>query len=136
MITMKFFALRRPALWRKSRKPTGNCPLKFHPDKNKAPGADEAFKIVSKAFKCLSDGELRRQYEPNRSGCQFNQQHHMRRKRRRARNDFFDEDFDPDEVFRSFFFGSQEEVFHNVHIYRARHRTREQRGIFALLYFV
>uniref|UniRef100_A0A5K1DL23 J domain-containing protein n=1 Tax=Nymphaea colorata TaxID=210225 RepID=A0A5K1DL23_9MAGN len=42
--------------------------LKVHPDKNKAPGVDEAFKIVSKAFKCLSDEELQRQYEPNRSG--------------------------------------------------------------------
>ncbi|XP_031485226.1 chaperone protein dnaJ 49-like [Nymphaea colorata] len=104
--------------------------LKVHPDKNKAPGADEAFKIVSKAFKCLSDGVSRRQYDQTGlvEDFQFNQQHHMRRRRRRARNDFFDEDFDPDEVFRSFFFGSQAEVFHNAHIYRARDRAREQRG--------
>ncbi|KAI7865435.1 hypothetical protein BDF14DRAFT_1692592, partial [Spinellus fusiger] len=29
--------------------------LQFHPDKNNAPGADEAFKLISKAFTVLSD---------------------------------------------------------------------------------
>ncbi|KAL0077269.1 DnaJ domain-containing protein [Phycomyces blakesleeanus] len=29
--------------------------LQFHPDKNSAPGADEAFKLISKAFTVLSD---------------------------------------------------------------------------------
>ncbi|KAF5792468.1 putative DnaJ domain, Chaperone J-domain superfamily [Helianthus annuus] len=37
--------------------------LKVHPDKNKAPGSDEAFKKVSKAFKCLSDEESRKRYD-------------------------------------------------------------------------
>ncbi|KAJ8497712.1 hypothetical protein OPV22_008264 [Ensete ventricosum] len=31
-----------------------------HPDKNNAPGAEEAFKAVSKAFQCLSDEESRK----------------------------------------------------------------------------
>lgn len=33
--------------------------LKLHPDKNGAPGAEEAFKRVSKAVQCLSDERKR-----------------------------------------------------------------------------
>ncbi|TRY80811.1 hypothetical protein TCAL_09273 [Tigriopus californicus] len=37
--------------------------LQFHPDKNKAPGAGEAFKAIGNAFAVLSDKEKRRQYD-------------------------------------------------------------------------
>ncbi|KAK7205797.1 DnaJ domain-containing protein [Myxozyma melibiosi] len=37
--------------------------LLMHPDKNGAPGADEAFKMVSKAFQVLSDSEKKRIYD-------------------------------------------------------------------------
>jgi curved DNA-binding protein CbpA len=37
--------------------------LRFHPDKNQAPGADDAFKAVGTAFACLSDADKRRRYD-------------------------------------------------------------------------
>ena len=37
--------------------------LKFHPDKNHAPEAEEAFKKVSAAFQCLSDERKKAQYD-------------------------------------------------------------------------
>ncbi|ODQ52888.1 DnaJ-domain-containing protein [Saitoella complicata NRRL Y-17804] len=37
--------------------------LQMHPDKNGAPGADEAFKMISKAFQVLSDSDKRTMYD-------------------------------------------------------------------------
>lgn len=37
--------------------------LLFHPDKNGAPGADEAFKVISRAWEVLSDETLKRRYD-------------------------------------------------------------------------
>ncbi|KAF8393230.1 hypothetical protein HHK36_021471 [Tetracentron sinense] len=45
------------------RKAYRKLSLKVHPDKNQAPGAEEAFKAVSKAFQCLSNNESRKRYD-------------------------------------------------------------------------
>jgi DnaJ family protein B protein 12 len=37
--------------------------LRLHPDKNKALHADEAFKLLSKAFSCLSSPDKRAYYD-------------------------------------------------------------------------
>ena len=37
--------------------------LQFHPDKNHAPGAGEAFKAIGNAIAVLSDTEKRQQYD-------------------------------------------------------------------------
>lgn len=37
--------------------------LVFHPDKNGAPGSEEAFKLVSRAYEVLADENLRRRYD-------------------------------------------------------------------------
>ena len=79
--------------------------LKVHPDKNKAPGADEAFKAVSKAFACLSEPELRQKYDQfgPEDGHDVAQQAY----RQRQRNGFVYEDmFDANEIFNAFFNGS------------------------------
>ncbi|KAE8676077.1 Heat shock protein DnaJ isoform 2 [Hibiscus syriacus] len=88
------------------RKAYRKLSLKVHPDKNKAPCSEEAFKSVSKAFQCLSDEESRKRYdlvgsdEPvyERRASQY-------RGAGNGFNGFYDTDFDADEIFRNFFFG-------------------------------
>jgi curved DNA-binding protein CbpA len=72
--------------------------LKFHPDKNHAPQATEAFKKVAKAFSCLSNEEKRKIYDEH--GTEDYQQR------------FSHEEFNPDDLFEAFFgahfFGMQQ----------------------------
>ncbi|KAK6913765.1 protein of unknown function DUF1977, DnaJ-like [Dillenia turbinata] len=113
------------------RKAYRKLSLKVHPDKNRAPGSEEAFKKVSKAFKCLSDDGSRRQYDQTGQVDQFeyNQQHNFRRRRRRTTaHDLFDDEFDPDEIFRSFF--GQGDMFRASHVYRTRGTASPQRENF------
>lgn len=88
------------------RKAYRKVSLKVHPDKNKAPGADEAFKLVSKAFACLNEPELRQKYDqygPEEAQDVARQQGPFHR----HRNGFVYEDmFDPNEIFNSFFYGT------------------------------
>lgn len=105
--------------------------LKVHPDKNKAPGSDEAFKKLSKAFMCLSDDTSRRQYDHTDlvDQYEYNQQHNVRQRRRRTGHDLFEENFDPEEIFRAFF--GQGNMFHSssrAYTYRTGGGGSQQRA--------
>ncbi|XP_037542662.1 dnaJ homolog subfamily B member 12a [Nematolebias whitei] len=108
--------------------------LKFHPDKNHAPGATEAFKAIGNAYAVLSNTDKRRQYDQygeERTHPNRNRQHHD-----------FEADISPEDLFNMFFGGGFPSS--NVHVYRNgrmhfahqnRHERREQQrdGGFALL---
>ncbi|XP_010541900.1 PREDICTED: chaperone protein dnaJ 49 [Tarenaya hassleriana] len=85
------------------RKAYRKLSLKVHPDKNKAPGSEETFKAVSKAFQCLSNEETRKKYDI--SGSDESVCEPRRAARRNGFNGYYDDEFDADEIFRSFFFG-------------------------------
>lgn len=78
--------------------------LKLHPDKNKAPGADEAFKMVSKAFSVLSNPNERAQYD--RYGDVDSIPRTNFRGPRYAAASFNGQEIDPEEIFRMFFGGN------------------------------
>eukprot|EP00347_Sterkiella_histriomuscorum_P019967 403339608 len=71
--------------------------LKLHPDKNRAPKATDAFKKLSQAFACLSDPEKRKNYDLYGSEEQYRS--HF------SQQDFFKDDFNPDQIFKMFFGG-------------------------------
>ncbi|KGN65317.1 chaperone protein dnaJ 49 [Cucumis sativus] len=86
------------------RKAYRKLSLKVHPDKNSAPGAEEAFKAVSKAFQCLSNEESRKKYDVVGS----DEPVYERRTTRHGAhgfNGFYEGDVDAEEIFRNFFFG-------------------------------
>ncbi len=69
--------------------------MKLHPDKNSAPGADEAFKELARAFSVLSDPHKKAAYdqfgdESDGPQQQFTRRHHQ-------------EDFDPADIFAQVF---------------------------------
>ncbi|GAU51143.1 hypothetical protein TSUD_411900 [Trifolium subterraneum] len=106
------------------RKAYRKLSLKVHPDKNKAPGSEDAFKKVSKAFKCLSDDGSRRDYDQGGLVDEFDSNYNQhdndfRRRRRRGTtaHDIFEDEFDPDEIFRAFF--GQSDARRN-YVYRTR----------------
>lgn len=88
--------------------------LQFHPDKNKAPGATEAFKAIGKAFAVLNDPQKRKQYDMcpesfDESASSSNQTH-----RRESYQNFNntshnaywnDDEFSAEEIFNLFFGG-------------------------------
>ncbi|KAF6995558.1 hypothetical protein CFC21_012039 [Triticum aestivum] len=118
------------------RKAYRRLSLKIHPDKNKAPGAEDAFKMLSKAFKCLGNDQSRKTYDQTGTleGHEFNDQYSnvMRqrtaRRRRQTRNGFYnyEEDLDPDEIFRSFFYGTRDNSFRGHNVYRTREAGRQE----------
>ncbi|KAL4239655.1 DnaJ (Hsp40) [Mactra antiquata] len=99
--------------------------LQMHPDKNKAPGATDAFKAIGNAFAVLSDPAKKKKYdvfgpEEGRSsgrngGYEYDYSHG------------FEGDISPEELFNMFFGGG----FPSGHVYQRRNRhshmhTRQQ----------
>jgi DnaJ family protein B protein 12 len=95
--------------------------LQFHPDKNHAPGAGEAFKAIGNAFAVLSDPEKKRQYDLH--GPMESQNSRPSR----GRHGFYEQDpthgFESDmsaeEIFNMFFGGG----FPSQSVYVRRGRT-------------
>ncbi|KAI4344117.1 hypothetical protein L6164_011385 [Bauhinia variegata] len=85
------------------RKAYRKLSLKVHPDKNKAPGAEEAFKAVSKAFQCLSNEESRKKYDLVGEDEAIYERRATRQPR--AYNGYYEADIDAEEIFRNFFGG-------------------------------
>ncbi|GMQ07006.1 hypothetical protein CsSME_00051382 [Camellia sinensis var. sinensis] len=85
------------------RKAYRKLSLKVHPDKNTAPGAEEAFKSVSKAFQCLSDGESRKRYDL--VGSEEPVYERRRQRQGQGFHGLYEADIDAEEIFRNFFGG-------------------------------
>uniref|UniRef100_A0A2I3SE06 DnaJ heat shock protein family (Hsp40) member B12 n=1 Tax=Pan troglodytes TaxID=9598 RepID=A0A2I3SE06_PANTR len=76
--------------------------LKFHPDKNHAPGATEAFKAIGTAYAVLSNPEKRKQYD------QFGDDKSQAARHGHGHGDFhrgFEADISPEDLFNMFFGG-------------------------------
>ncbi|KAL4659855.1 hypothetical protein GN956_G1042 [Arapaima gigas] len=100
--------------------------LKFHPDKNFAPGATDAFKAIGNAYAVLSNPEKRRQYEQcgdvaaadNAPQQTTGHPHHSYH--RNFTKDF-EADISPEELFNTFFGGKFPKG--NIHMYSNRGAT-------------
>ncbi|XP_051935356.1 dnaJ homolog subfamily B member 12-like [Hippocampus zosterae] len=97
--------------------------LKFHPDKNHAPGATDAFKAIGNAYAVLSNVDKRRQYD------QYGEERSHPSRQRQHRD--FEADISPEDLFNMFFGGGFPSS--NVHVYRngrmhfAHHNRQERR---------
>ena len=93
--------------------------IKVHPDKNRAPQAEAAFKKVSVAYACLTDKEKRKIYDL--TGEEPGQNHpSQRRSNGRAgfRHSEFEQEIDPQEIFEMFFGGG---MYGHHHRRRSNH---------------
>eukprot|EP01018_Ginkgo_biloba_P009504 Gb_30601 [translate_table: standard] len=103
--------------------------LKVHPDKNKSPGAEEAFKAVSKAFNCLSNPDLREKYD--REGIDEASEHSYEQPMRQHKAYGFHGDvFEVNEAFTNFFFGVNQPNagFQRAHFFRVPRRGGDDAG--------
>lgn len=92
--------------------------LKYHPDRNRSPGAEKKFKEISEAYAVLSDDEKRMQY--NRFG-------HEGISGRYTWNDIY-KGADFDTIFRDMGFGGFDTIFDVFFGGRSRQRRRPQKG--------
>jgi DnaJ family protein B protein 12 len=69
--------------------------LKYHPDKNRAPKTDEAFKKIAQAYDCLSNAEKKRKYDEY--GGEEPEQHFQHYRQ------YYSEEVSPEDIFDMFF---------------------------------
>ncbi|CAG8586959.1 973_t:CDS:2 [Ambispora gerdemannii] len=85
--------------------------LLMHPDKNGAPGADEAFKMISKAFQVLNDPQKRKLFDeygadPDSRGTNLPNQDFVNSRYKDFSNGMvFTDEITPEELFEMFFGG-------------------------------
>lgn len=78
--------------------------LQLHPDKNRAPGAVEAFKSLGNAAGVLTDPEKRKQYDLYGNDVKKGTRHyHANHEYEHAYRGGFDSEFTADELFNMFF---------------------------------
>ncbi|XP_075941787.1 dnaJ homolog subfamily B member 12b isoform X2 [Anarhichas minor] len=95
--------------------------LKFHPDKNHAPGATEAFKAIGNAYSLLSNANKRQQYDQ----CGDEKRHPSSHS---PDNGNFEPDISPEDLFNMFFGGGYPSSNANVYTNgRMRYQRREGR---------
>jgi len=111
--------------------------LQLHPDKNKAPGAVEAFKALGNAAGVLTDAEKRKNYDlyginESHSGHGNNGGHHGHGQYYNNEYGYsrgFQADISAEELFNMFFNGGfpQQNVY--MRQQRRRHQAREEREV-------
>ncbi|TNN03466.1 hypothetical protein fugu_000495 [Takifugu bimaculatus] len=107
--------------------------LKFHPDKNHAPGATEAFKAIGNAYAVLSNANKRRQYDQ----CGDEKSNPSRQGPAKGN---FEPDISPEDLFNMFFGGgypqSHANGYTNGRMRNPRRERRERQGDGGLALFV
>lgn len=106
--------------------------LQFHPDKNKTPGATDAFKAIGKAFSVLSDAQKRKQYdnygaESFESGGSAPTRSHRQSYYSSTHYSWNDEEFSADELF-NLFFGGNPAYAAQTRRRQAQHHQQQQRA--------
>ncbi len=74
--------------------------IKFHPDKNKSPKAEECFKKISEAYQILSNDEKRNFYDKFGTEEEFHQKY-------QSQHQNFEEEMDPFDIFDILFNGPE-----------------------------
>lgn len=105
--------------------------LQFHPDKNKTPGATDAFKAIGKAFSVLSDAQKRKQYDnygvesfdAGTGNATSRGNNHGRQGYHSTHYSWNEEEFSADELFNLFFGGNP-----NAQRRQAARQAQRQQG--------
>ncbi|KAI9279178.1 hypothetical protein BY458DRAFT_471340 [Sporodiniella umbellata] len=102
----KILSVEKTATDKEVKKAYRTKALLFHPDKNSAPGADEAFKLIAKAYDTLSDYNKRAVYDSGGNTTSRDMrapsfQHHTKYSYNRR----YRQEVSPEDVFNMFFNG-------------------------------